>query len=156
MDAALKSGRQLDVNQVSSKRADLEKKLREAENTLRTNMTTYVNKVSRNGTKSIEEMSHGYGAARLAGGNGVLGFLDKHGITTAVTRQSGIQRDSRVFKNDEAKVRETDYREMFMKERAKNEAGKDRRKKAADTSLNETKRKAKEAEKLRRNSSMSM
>ena len=122
------------LDNYKAERKVLEAKCAEAEKNLKTSMTAYVKHASKNGTKSIDQMSHGYGAARLASGNGVLEFLDRNNKAAQRSRQNAPQ------KRQAERAKEISYRDLYTQNRKANEAGKDRRTKAANAALDNVKK----------------
>ena len=122
------------LDNYKAERKALEAKCAEAEKNLKTSMTAYVKHASKNGTKSIDQMSHGYGAARLASGNGVLEFLDRNNKAAQRSRQNAPQ------KRQAERAKEISYRDLYTQNRKANEAGKDRRTKAANAALDNVKK----------------
>ena len=117
----------------------------DTEKELRTAMNIYVDKVSNHGTKSIDQMSHGYGAARLAAGRGVLDFLDKEANIQKEEELVGIDdNDNAREKANSEKVKELKYIELYNKQygEIRTQEGQDRRKRAADHALEETRKEA--------------
>ena len=153
VNIARTGGSQLNMNRTMQKRPGLEKEAADAEKALRQSMTKYVNKVSKNGTKTIDQMSHGYGAARLTAGNGVLEFLDKYGLGSAA-QPYNTQKASPVYKDNNEKIRETSFAKLYAEQRTKNESGTDRKKKAADAALKQTQKNEKEKAKKSRSAMM--
>ena len=107
---ALESGDPVEMGKVTNQRQSLENRAVEAERTLRTSMTAYMNKVTKNGTRKIDQMGQGADAARAKAGNGVLGFVDRRGLT----------RDMSTYMYDNGTVRQTSVSKMNPNQRTDN------------------------------------
>ena len=107
---ALESGDPVEMGKVTNQRQSLENRAVEAERTLRTSMTAYMNKVTKNGTRKIDQMGQGADAARAKAGNGVLGFVDRRGLT----------RDMSTYMYDNGTVRQTSFSKMNPNQRTDN------------------------------------
>ena len=107
---ALESGDPVEMGKVTNQRQSLENRAVEAERTLRTSMTAYMNKVTKNGTRKIDQMGQGADAARAKAGNGVLGFVDRRGLT----------RDMSTYMYDNGRVRQTSFSKMNPNQRTDN------------------------------------
>ncbi len=131
MKDAMKADGEKRLSELKTEREALEKQCAEAEKALKTSMTAYVKHASNDGKKTIDQMSHGYGAARLASGNGILEFLDRNNQAALQARRS---------KRGDARNREISFQTLYKENRKANENGKDRKTRAANAALDQVKK----------------